>query len=410
LCISLAGCTGNRARGLDPIIDGAAVQTASNNKAILLAALAADAGYGSPAAADWYAVSEAGFNYVDDQCRAYFDDLFFLERGREQIKSGLSSAAQTTAAILAVTGAASPTLAIVAQAFGFAVNATDVVAGTYLYRLPPATTQGFVQKLQLAFRDAASASRASINSPTSAYYMIQRYLNLCLPPTIEAEIAKQVVSTSAFPVATSNGQFFSIETLSAPPTATPPRTLVGPPPITREVVRRTRISRAIDEAPPRKLPIDKARVDQTFLRQVQVALCVTSITGNLDPTTRAAIQTFYEARTNRRVPEPIDPLGPALLPRLQDAVDDVGSCSERGFVSAYEVAIFGLPEAERISKIKDMQAEIGRLLSRGGSSITVQQTGVLDAQTRRAISEIRSKLGFPSGNYVDKKLYLELTL
>lgn len=328
LCVGVAGCTGNRARGLDPIISGAAVQTASENKAILLAALAADAGYASPAAADWYSVAEAGFNYVDDQCRAYFDDLFFLERGREQIKSGLSSAAQTTAAILAVTGAASPTLAIVAQAFGFAVNATDVVAGTYLYRLPPATTQGFVQKLQLAFRDAASAGRASINSPTSAYYMIQRYLNLCLPPTIEAEIAKQVVSTSAFSVGTSNGQFFSIETLSAPPAATRAeirgfaRTAV----ISDPTVRMTPIPRRTPPTLPGDTRLSNAErlLTTSEIKAIQKVVCVASPDGRLGPAgsvTRTRIREFLGKSASAS-----DVLSPRDRVLLLDAVDDPPKC------------------------------------------------------------------------------------
>jgi len=217
---ALSGCMGfDHAKGPAPFLDGSAVRQASDNKAIILAALAADAGYNQGVVPDWYAVTEAGFNYVDDTCRAYFDELFFLNKGREQLKSGLTSAGQTTSAILAVTGAASPTLAIVAQAFGFANSEVDVVTGTYLYGLPPATTLGFVEKFQLAYRDAAEKSRRSINSPTTAYYQIQRYLNLCLPPKIEAEIAKQIDATTTFGVATSDNGLFTVQASSNPPLA-----------------------------------------------------------------------------------------------------------------------------------------------------------------------------------------------
>ncbi|MCI0735914.1 MAG: hypothetical protein L0Y50_06530, partial [Beijerinckiaceae bacterium] len=191
--LDLAGCAGfDQRRGLNPIIDGAAVQTASYNKTVIINALAIDAGYSPGEPVDYYRVAEAGFNYVDDQCRSYFDTLFFIDRGREQFKSGLTAASATTAAILGVTHASAPSLAILATAFGFASAATDIVTGTYLYALPPATTQSFVERRQFAFREGAAANRAGINTPTGAYFQIQRYLNICLPPTIEAEITRQI--------------------------------------------------------------------------------------------------------------------------------------------------------------------------------------------------------------------------
>ena len=103
-----------------------------------------------------------------------------------------------------------------AQAFGLATAATDIVSGTYLYQLPPAATLGFVQKLQLAFRNQAEQNRALIHSPTTAYYYVQRYLNLCLPPSIEAAITNQLSTAEAVAVSNRGGPLFSIETFSAP--------------------------------------------------------------------------------------------------------------------------------------------------------------------------------------------------
>ncbi|WP_156634181.1 hypothetical protein [Methylobacterium sp. Leaf113] len=212
-----ASCnTFDNRRGLKPIIDANSVQVASANTNLVVAALSRDAGSLPGEPIDYYLVALAGFNYVDDQCRQYFDELFFINRGREQAKSGLAAAAQTTAAVLGVTGASATSLAVVAQAFGFSISATDVIAGTYLYSLPPATTQGFVQKLQSAFRDGAAQRRAAINSAPAAYYVIQRYLELCLPPRIEAEITKQISAAGAVDVRRGNGALFSLETVSVP--------------------------------------------------------------------------------------------------------------------------------------------------------------------------------------------------
>ena len=138
--------------GISPVLDVASVKTAASNQREIIDALQADAG-SDQTNPTFYAVAQAGFNYVDDQCNAYFDEMFFLDRGRSQLKSGLAAASATTAAILGVTNASTLSMSIVASAFGFASNATDIVSGTYLYSLPPAATQGVVVKLQKAFRD-----------------------------------------------------------------------------------------------------------------------------------------------------------------------------------------------------------------------------------------------------------------
>lgn len=234
LPFGLAGCNDFQHRtGPDPVLSAAAVQDASRNKSAIMVALAQDAGYFPGDKIDYYRVAEAGFNFVDDECRSYFNALFFLDRRRDELKSGFAAAAATTAAILTATGASQLSLGIVAAAFGLASNATDIYAGTYLYRLPPATTLAFVERLQSAFRDGAAAHRDSIDSLTTAYYVIQRYLNLCLPPTIEAEITKQISSTDAFNTPAGGGALFSVQTFSvAPPVGVkpPPSRAIKPHP------------------------------------------------------------------------------------------------------------------------------------------------------------------------------------
>jgi hypothetical protein len=401
--LSLAGCAEfDQRKGPAPIIDGIAVQTASSNKYWILNALAIDANVHDGNPDYYYLVTEAGFNYVDDQCRSYFDSLFFLERRRDELKSGLAASAATTAAILGVTHASTPSLAIVAAAFGLASSATDIVAGTYLYRLPPATTQGFVEKLQLAYRAEAAKNRVLINSPTSAYYQIQRYLDLCLPPTIEAEITKQISSTVAFGVPTGGGAFFSIDTMSPPPAS--PHRFIGPSPLTREQVRKERIGSVVKE-PARPGPhISRNITEPAFVRQVQAALCVSPVDGALGEPTRLAIQDYLRGR-RKPVPDHIDPLDPVLQPRLQEAVDNVGNCSAEGFRNPYEVGGYGVPSDKTASKIKTLQENMNKELSIRRSTTRVEQTGEFDAQTRNAIAELRPKLvPGTTGDYIDKPL------
>jgi hypothetical protein len=196
LTFSLTGCADLGLRkGISPVLDASAVETAAMNQGAIIDALAREAGYPhpeDPSTVNYYDVARAGFNYVDDQCRSYFDEMFFIDRGRSQVKSGLAAASATTAAILGVTNASTLTMSVVASAFGFASSATDIVSGTYLYALPPATTEGLVSRLQAKYRDDAAKAQGDINSRTEAYYRIQTYLALCLPPRIEAEIVNAV--------------------------------------------------------------------------------------------------------------------------------------------------------------------------------------------------------------------------
>jgi hypothetical protein len=138
------------------------------NQAAIVDALAREIGYDHPedpaSNVNYYEVAKAGFNYVDDQCRSYFDEMFFIDRGRSQIKSGLAAASGTTAAILGVTNASTLTMSVVASAFGFASTATDIVTGTYLYALPPATTEGLVNRLQAKYRDEVAKAHADIST------------------------------------------------------------------------------------------------------------------------------------------------------------------------------------------------------------------------------------------------------
>src|SRR5260370_37009224 len=90
IMLGLAGCAEiDLRKGPDPVISAASVQAATDNSIAIIAALAKDAGYNLDGTVDYYKVAEAGFNFVDDQCTSYFDRLFFIDRGRAQLKSGL---------------------------------------------------------------------------------------------------------------------------------------------------------------------------------------------------------------------------------------------------------------------------------------------------------------------------------
>ena len=65
------------------------MQSAAANQATIVEALAADAGLARSDPQYYYRAAEAGFNYVDDQCTAYFDYMFFLDRRGTNSSPGL---------------------------------------------------------------------------------------------------------------------------------------------------------------------------------------------------------------------------------------------------------------------------------------------------------------------------------
>lgn len=300
LLLGLPGCSEVALRkGPSPILEASAVQTASGNQIAIINALANDAGLNVNGTVDYYRVAEAGFNYVDDQCRAYFDEMFFIDRGRTQIKSGLASASATTAAILGLTNASSVTLSIVATAFGFASNASDIVTGTYLYTLPPATTQGLVTKLQIAYRDAAAKIHSDINSPTSAYHHIQNYLALCLPPRIEAEVEKTVGAASAKATTSPSGATIAVESVGTSPQILTIRSVSRPlPPPTHPPVLN-----------PDGLTPTERSLSSKQIMDWQKTLCVTPADGKLGPIssqTRKAVRNYLVSKGARAASDTSD--------------------------------------------------------------------------------------------------------
>lgn len=224
--VGLSGCKSslfNGDRGPQPILSPDEVVPASAKANLIIDALERDNGINENSPSAYYDIAVAGFNFIDDQCNAYFDHLFFLDRERNTVKTILNSANATSGAILGITKAGSVTLEVVAQAFGFASAATDAAAGTFLYQLPPATTLGFVSRQQTAFRIgvADQQSHHYIHTRQDAYHFLQQYLAICLPPTIEAELVKQISGSKSAPDRDVAPGSMAVVTGSAPPTSVP---------------------------------------------------------------------------------------------------------------------------------------------------------------------------------------------
>ena len=146
-----------------------------------------------------YAMTVAGFNFVDEQCDAYLHELFVLDKERDRLKSGILAADKLTNAVLAVSPASKVTMAIVAQAFGLTSEFVDVATDSYLYKANSGTVLHIVAELQSEYRDITFKNRNLIATIPNSYGQIRSYLRLCMPPTIESKIETALAKTTAVP-------------------------------------------------------------------------------------------------------------------------------------------------------------------------------------------------------------------
>jgi hypothetical protein len=145
----------------------------------------------------WYYATIQGFNFVDTECSKYLDELYALDHGRERAKSAIDSTGLLVNAILAAEPVSTVTMAIVTQAFGLASKYSDTFANSYLFSGHSSTVHNVVEKMQVAYRAEVMSDPDAITSEPEAYLSIRNYLELCLPPTIEAKIEEKLAGVKA---------------------------------------------------------------------------------------------------------------------------------------------------------------------------------------------------------------------
>lgn len=328
MSLCLAGCNGavDLADGIAPVLHGPSVEAASLNRSRVLDGLRRDAGYAG-LEPDWYDVTLAGFNYVDDACSAYFDRLFKLNRRKDAIRSTLSVGGQTTSAILFATKASQLSMAVVAQAFGLGSSLTEIVSGTYLYQLPPATTKAFVGKISRAYREGVAQQKAEIEGPAVAYGYVRGYLDLCLPATIEASLVEHVGAATAVPVSATGGGSVGIKVGSErdPAVAAALREPADPTtPLPPQGARPD-------------FPRFSAAISPARLGLIQTLVCVPS-DGKAGPETDLAIRQFLLGRDALREEFETTGLSSAEVVMLSEEAAGTGgkTCAERGVKDAFQ--------------------------------------------------------------------------
>lgn len=328
LSLSLTGCNGavDLADGIGPVLSGPSVEESSLNRRGVLDGLRQDAGYGG-ATFGWYDVTLAGFNYVDDACSAYFDRLFKLNRRKDAIRSTLSVGGQTTNAILFATEASQLSMAVVAQAFGLASSLTDIVSGTYLYQLPPATTKAFVSELSRAYRTGVDQQRSQIDTPAESYGHIRGYLDLCLPATIEASLVEHVSAAAAVPVPATGGGSVEIQVGS-----------VRDPVVAAALQEPRDVNTSLPaQAPRRTISRFSELITTERLKLVQTLVCVPN-DGKPGPATDQAIRQFLLGRDALRPDIEATGINSSEIEMLTEEADLAAgkTCAERGVRDALD--------------------------------------------------------------------------
>jgi len=156
-----------------------------------------------PGSDEWYYVTLAGYNYVDEKCDAYLHDLFIRDREKARAIGLLSATQATTTAILSATNASKAAITVAAEAFGLAGTATAVLADSYLYKVSPSVIFGAVEKTRKAYQDETVAKFRNrvepVRSEPATYSLVRGYLELCMPENIETAITNAIATAAAKP-------------------------------------------------------------------------------------------------------------------------------------------------------------------------------------------------------------------
>ena len=384
--------------GLPPTIDADRLRKSTEAQKNIVSDLLVRANLtgGIPAngSADWAVFTEAGFGFVDEQCDRYLDALFWYNRARSATQTQLALTGATAASIMGILDASKEAIAITAAAFGFASGTVDTLASSVLYSLDPSSIKNLVDRSRSQYRQAA-ASRSIVTQP-GAMSVIQGYLRLCLPATIETQINGAVSETGFAEDTTASSGIVPVlkrvgtaQTTSNPTELTDAREPVSPTPP--------------PPAPTRILnPISALEEGISFRRgqDIQRTLCVKA-DGNFGATTgsqtRTAIRWYQMSR------QPGNPEAwTGILDNRNDAITlmSLTPCAKHplGFKNAFERFHFETADA-----IRSFQGQLNEALA-NFQIVRANTPGSFDGNTRHAITLLQRFSGLPETGAVTPAL------
>jgi len=314
---------------------------------------------------DWNLLVQAGLNDVDRRCDSYLAWLDDRRRTNTAVLKELGDLTVASQAIMRVAGVSANPITLAGLAFGLAADTFINVNSRLLLEVDKTTVQTLVLQRRNNYRVGLQSVRVE-NRP-AAVYALRSYLNICTPFTIETDINSTV---TVF-------QMGGSAALNRPPLIDP--TIVSGMTIqrSRDTVQKTQFT---DE--------QKKKVTQATVTDIQLALCVPVRDGIPSDATIEAVRQYLVAQ-KRPVPKEIDLTSNDLRQVLQAPVNDVGDCKKAKFKNGFEVGRYGVPAQGHEARIKVLQRKMGLLLAAKKSPLKVEQTGIFDDDTRKAIQEIR---------------------
>jgi hypothetical protein len=304
---AVGGCSSGQIRGISPTLEQTSIISDERAQADLVAALIRKA-YLRPedmtaSDARWAIVAEAGLYEIDRQCDQYLAALFTFNRDQRAARQGLTAVGATTAAILGISGAAGPAIALTAASFGLAASLFDAGVNSVLFTIEPSALRAVMLRGRQAY--LATINWKDVTTRPRMMIVLQGYLAQCTPAAIEANINN--AATGAPSVASTNTDI----ALKAAAMAAPSATIVQNPEVW--IARPTTRGGSQNPPPvptpdvaPNLQPEERATITtKEQVRQLQRALGVTA-DGDLGPydpaklsETRAAIEQF-QAGVNRQ--------------------------------------------------------------------------------------------------------------
>jgi hypothetical protein len=353
---------------------------------------------------DWAVFIEAGFNFIDEECNQYLDSLFWFDRYRRTTQTQIAITGAATAAIMGIAGAAAEAIAATAAAFGFLTATTDNFGNSVLYELEPSGIKTLVDRSRAQYRSAAQdriKNEEAKNQP-AAMSLIQGYLALCLPMSIETQVNGAIVDTNFTEDKTADKSL--VPKLRRVPQANIEATIS--PELEANIAKAIRraaleADKPVPPSPPRRTSILRARspVEKALSLSegmaVQEALCVEA-SGDFGDETREAIALYYAAQAHPNKRE---------LQTRGDVTDLItaGTCKGTPYRNAYERFALGSK-----SEIKDLQERINIELQRRNLGPSINVSMVFDQPTREAIKRIQTARGEPATGEVRPKLDIEI--
>jgi hypothetical protein len=174
----------------------------------------------------------AGWDYVDEQCSAFFDNLILLSKDARYASSSIATANSQATLILQAVEASATSIAIVAAGTELARQLINGFAAEYAFSPYSVEVRRLVFAAMSAYRtdsetgsalDALTTARFSGDAYCLATNIVRNYAKLCTISGVEA-LARQAVANSYVqrvrPVAPYSSRF---RALSAPAAAGPRR-------------------------------------------------------------------------------------------------------------------------------------------------------------------------------------------